>query len=57
MSLIVKMVARTKEIEFCAISTDAWTSGANTNYIGFTLHWISEEWKLERTFVAMEGYF
>jgi hypothetical protein len=51
------MVARTKEIEFCAISTDAWTSGANTNYIGFTLHWISEEWKLERTFVAMEGYF
>jgi len=41
-SLIAKLQDILCKIEYCAITTDGWTSKANTNYLTITCHFISD---------------
>ncbi|CAG8465808.1 22481_t:CDS:2 [Gigaspora rosea] len=36
-----------------AITTDAWTLCVNLRYLAITLHWINEDWKIEKVLLDM----
>jgi hypothetical protein len=34
------------DVEFCSITTDAWTSIQRRSFIAFTIHYINKEWDI-----------
>ena len=40
------LTASLRNVEFYAATTDLWSSRGMTPYMGFTVHWIDDQWKL-----------
>ena len=51
MNLYLEEKEKLKEVlrnQRVCLTTDTWTSVQNMNYMSLTVHWINDQWKLER---------
>ena len=52
MCLKLQLIERLSQQEWVAATTDGWTDQNLHRFIGLTLHYINDDWRLEEIFAA-----